>query len=147
MNAVPPAVLEQRVTCSVSAAVRFNVPANLLLAVAEIENGRPGLQSVNANGTRDIGWMQFNTSYLASLAPFGIRAADVAVSNCYPFDLAAWRIAGHLARDRGDLWTRAANYHSRTARHNAIYRQKLISLASKWEMWLRQQFQTVEFAP
>jgi hypothetical protein len=147
MNALPPAVLEQRVTCSIAASVKFNVPANLLLAVAEIENGRPGLESMNANGTRDIGLMQFNTSYLDSLAPFGIRATDVAGSDCYPFDLAAWRISGHLARDQGDLWTRAANYHSRTHRHNAIYRSKLLQAASKWETWLRQQFQVEEFAP
>ena len=147
MNALPPVVLEQRVTCSVAAAVKFNVPANLLLAVAEIENGRPGLESTNANGTRDIGLMQFNTRYLDSLARFGIRAADVAGSDCYPFDLAAWRLSGHLARDQGDLWTRAANYHSRTPRHNAIYRRKLRQVASRWETWLRQQFQVEEFAP
>ena len=144
MNAVPPAILEQRVTCSITAAVKFNVPANLLLAVAEIENGRPGLQSVNANGTRDIGVMQFNSAYLAELAPFGIHPADVAGSDCYPFDLAAWRLAGHVAKDQGDLWTRAAHYHSRTPRHQAVYRQKLIHSASKWEAWLRQQFQIVD---
>jgi len=147
MNALPPVVLEQRVTCSIAASVKFNVPANLLLAVAEIENGRPGLESMNANGTRDIGLMQFNTSYLDSLSRFGIRASDVAGFDCYPFDLAAWRLSGHLARDQGDLWTRAANYHSRTPRYNAIYRSKLLQAASKWEAWLRQQFQVDEFAP
>lgn len=147
MNALPPAILEQRIVCSVAAAVKFNVPANLLLAVAEIENGRPGEVSRNDNGTLDVGVMQFNTRYLTSLAPFGIRPSDVAASNCYPFELAAWRIAGHLARDNGDLWTRAANYHSRTPVHNATYRLKLVKAAAKWEAWLSERFQVREIAP
>ncbi len=146
MNALPPALLEQRIECSVAAAVKFNVPANILLAVAEIENGRAGAVSRNDNGTFDVGLMQFNTAYLAGLSKFDIRAADVAASNCYPFDLAAWRIAGHLARDRGDLWTRAANYHSRTPVHNAAYRLKLIKAAAKWEAWLSERFQVREVA-
>jgi hypothetical protein len=147
MNALPPAILEQRVTCSVAAAVKFNVPANLLLGIAELENGRPGLAAMNANGTRDIGLMQFNTRYLASLARFGISAIDVAGSDCYSFDLAAWRIAGHLAKDTNDLWTRAANYHSRTPRYNARYRSKLVQAASQWETWLRQRFPVEPIEP
>jgi hypothetical protein len=136
VNALPPAILEQRVTCSVAAAIRFHILANVLLAVAEIENGRPGLSVRNTNGTHDIGLLQFNTQYLAGLRKFGIQPADVAAATCYPFDLAAWRLAGHLARDRGDLWTRAANYHSRTPCYNAIYRGKLVKAAARWEIWL-----------
>lgn len=144
MSPVPPAIVEQRVTCSLSAAVKFQIPANLLLAVAEVENGRPGLSVRNTNGTQDIGMLQFNTAYLSGLAPYGIQAADVAGWDCYAFDLAAWRLAGHLFRDTGDLWTRAANYHSRTPRFNAVYRSKLIRAASKWEHWLRARFDIQE---
>ena len=140
MNALPPVVLEQRVTCSVGAAIRYDIPANLLLAVAEIENGRPGQRVRNTNGTFDVGVMQFNTAYLKGLQPFGITASHVAASTCYPFELAAWRLAGHLARDRGDVFTRAANYHSRTPRYNAIYRGKLIKAAASWEIWLTEHF-------
>lgn len=140
MNGLPPAMLEQRIVCSVAAAIKFNIPANMLLAVAELENGRAGKMSRNTNGTFDVGLMQFNTDYLATLEGFGVHMKDVAASNCYPFDLAAWRLAGHLARDRGDLWTRAANYHSRTPSHNAIYREKLMKAASHWETWLTAHF-------
>jgi hypothetical protein len=146
MNALPPPVIEQRVECSVAAAIKFNVPANVLLAVAEVEGGRPGLATPNTNGTRDIGYMQFNTSYLATLASYGIKAADVAGADCYPFELAAWRLAGHFARDSGDPWTRAANYHSRTPHYNAIYRRKLKAAASRWEAWLRERFDLREVA-
>ena len=136
MNALPPPHLEQRIVCSVHAAQRYAIPANLLLAVAEIENGRPGQRVRNTNGTHDVGPLQFNTQYLSGLAQFGIQPADVAGADCYPFELAAWRLAGHLARDRGDLWTRAANYHSRTPRYNAIYRGKLMKAAARWAFWL-----------
>jgi hypothetical protein len=142
MNALPPpSVLEQRIDCSVKASVKYQIPANMLLGVAELENGRPGRTSQNENGTVDIGVMQFNSSYIASLGRFGIHSSDVAGSDCYPFDLAAWRLAGHLARDKGDIWTRASNYHSRTPWFNAIYRKKLMRLAAKWETWLRDHYE------
>ena len=46
--------------------------------------------------------------------------------------LAAWRLHGHLDNDSGDIWTRAANYHSRTPYYNAVYRADLILMAAKW---------------
>lgn len=143
---LPPA-LEDRVICSVVAAVRWQVPANLVIAVAEVEGGRPGLWVRNANGTHDVGPMQLNTAYLAELRRFGITAADVAAHGCYPYELATWRLKGHLVRDRGDLWTRAANYHSRTPRHNAVYRRKLIAAAGRWARWLAERFNVREVLP
>ena len=144
MNALPPPQFEQRVVCSVAAAIKFNIPANILLAVAEVENGRPGKNSRNSNSTQDIGVMQFNTNYIKTLSAYGIHAADVAGYNCYPYDLAAWRIAGHIARDSGDIFTRTANYHSRTPLYNTLYRYKLIFIAAKWENWLNSRFKVQE---
>jgi hypothetical protein len=109
-----PSHLQERVVCSISAAVKYEVPANLVLAVAEKEAGKPGQWVRNSNGTHDVGPMQFNTTYLRDLARYGITANDVAAAGCYPFDLAAWRLRMHLRNDKSDLWTKAANYHSRT---------------------------------
>lgn len=64
------------------------------------------------------------------------------VGDLFPYRLAAWRLRGHLRRDEGDLWTRAANYHSRTPRHNARYREQLMRRAWRWSQWLRRQFNT-----
>lgn len=139
-----PAALHERVVCSIAAAVRYDVPANLLLAVAEKEGGRPGQWVPNRNGTHDVGPMQFNTAYLAELARYGIRPDDVAAAGCYAYHLAAWRLRGHLRHDAGDLWTRAANYHSRTPRHNAVYRSDLIVRAARWANWLEARFATHE---
>lgn len=139
-----PPMMQERVVCSIAAAAQFQIPANVVLAVAETEGGRPGQWVKNTNGTHDVGPMQFNTAYLGTLARFGITTADVAASGCYPYQLAAWRLALHLQSDAGDLWQRAANYHSRTPQYNAIYRGKLLAAGARWGTWLDKHFKTVD---
>jgi hypothetical protein len=139
-----PPLMQERIECSITAAVKYQVPANIILAVAEKEAGKPGEWVRNSNGTHDVGPMQFNTSYLRELAKYGISANDVAAGGCYSFELAAWRLRGHILHDEGDLWTRAANYHSRTYKYNVVYRADLIAKATKWANWLDAHFKTVD---
>jgi hypothetical protein len=138
---IPP-TRQEMVSCALSAALAYDVPANILLAIAEKEAGKPGLWVKNSNGSFDVGALQFNTNYLRDLSRFGVSAADVAAPGCYPFLLAAWRIRGHLRHDSGDVWERAANYHSRTPRYNAVYRADLMRRASRWTVWLDNHFPT-----
>ena len=140
---IPPQI-QERIVCSISAAVKYQVPANIVLAVAEKEAGKSGQWVRNSNGTHDVGSMQFNTAYLGELARYGITANDVAASGCYSFDLAAWRLRGHIRHDKGDIWTRAANYHSRTYRYNVVYRADLMVKAVKWADWLEARFVTFD---
>lgn len=142
----PPARLPEQIICSISAAAKFEIPANIVLAVAEKEGGRPGQWVRNSNGTYDVGAMQFNTSYLSELARYGITANHVAGAGCYAFELAAWRIRRHIRNDSGDVWTRVANYHSRTIRYNAVYRADLIKRANRWADWLSIHFATYDLA-
>lgn len=137
-----PPNLQERVVCSIVAAVKYEVPANVLLAIAEKEGGKPGEKSKNSNGTYDFGAMQFNTVYLADLQTHGITAEDVLAPGCYPYDLAAWRLRTHLQKDSGDLWTRAANYHSKTPKYNTIYQADLKQKAMQWAYWLNHHFAT-----
>jgi len=137
-----PAERQEMVACSLGAALAYDVPANIILAVAEKEAGKPGQWVRNDNGTFDVGALQFNTAYLHDLDRYGITAADVAAPGCYPFMLAAWRIRGHLHNDSGDVWTRASNYHSRTPRFNRRYRADLIRRAVRWTTWLDSHFPT-----
>jgi len=122
-----PPQIQERVVCSISAAVKYEIPANIMLAVAEKEGGKPGQWVRNSNnGTHDVGPMQFNTKYLRDLARYGITADDVAGSGCYSYDLAAWRLRMHIRNDKGDLWTKATNYHSRTPRYNTELLSNLV---------------------
>jgi hypothetical protein len=107
-----------------------------------LENGKPGMYRPNANGTQDVGVMQMNTQYLADLSGYGITANDVADSGCYPYILATWRLRQHIVHDKGDLWMKAANYHSRTPEYNSIYRTKLKNAAGQWTEWLRKNLRT-----
>ncbi len=140
-----PPQMQERVVCSISAALKYQVPANIILAVAEKEAGKPGQWVRNSNGTHDVGQMQFNTAYLKELRVYGITPGDVAAAGCYSFDLAAWRIGYHIRHDKdGDIWTRSANYHSRTPRYNSVYRADLIRKALKWADWLEARFVTYD---
>ena len=140
MDLPPPQ--QERIVCSITAAIKYEIPANILLAVAEKEGGKAGQWVSNRNGTHDVGSMQFNTAYLSDLARYGITTNDVAQPGCYPYDLAAWRIRLHIKQDKGDLWTKAANYHSRTPKYNAKYRADLMAKAAKWADWLENRFMT-----
>ena len=84
--------------------------------------------------------MQFNTMFLQDLSKYGITPDHVANSGCYSYDLAAWRVRLHIKNDKGDIWTKAANYHSRTPKYNAKYRADLIVKAAKWADWLEARF-------
>ncbi|MDZ5459281.1 transglycosylase SLT domain-containing protein [Azohydromonas lata] len=139
-----PPQMQERVVCSIAAAAKYEIPANLLLAVAEQENGKPGQWVRHANGAVDVGAMQFSTGYLRELARYGITPEDVAARGCYPYQLAAWRLRMHIKNDRGDLWTKAANYHSRTPRFNRVYRGHITRKALKWADWLEKRFATVD---
>ncbi|OQW86294.1 MAG: muramidase [Rhodoferax ferrireducens] len=139
-----PPQLQERVVCSISAAAKYEIPANIVLSIAEKEGGKPGQWVRNTNGTHDVGPMQFNTAYLNTLARYGITANDVAAAGCYPYDLAAWRLRQHIKNDAGDLWTRVANYHSRTYIYNSVYRADLMVKAVKWADWLAARYVTYD---
>ena len=140
-----PPDMQERVVCSITAAIKYEIPANILLAIAEKEGGKPGQWVRNSNGTHDVGSMQFNTAYLPTLSKYGITSDHVANRGCYSYDLAAWRVRLHIKNDKGDIWTRVANYHSRTPKYNAKYRADLIAKATKWADWLENRFITENY--
>lgn len=143
---LPPAALTEPVACSIMAAVKYELPVNIVLAVAGQESGKPGQWVRNSNGTYDVGPMQFNTAYLKELSRYGITAQDVEKAGCYSYELAAWRIRSHVRNDSGDLWTRVANYHSRMPAINARYRQLVMRRAAYWADWLDARFVTQQVA-
>lgn len=141
-----PPQLHEQVSCSIEAAAAYDLPANVLLAVAEQEGGRPGQWVENTNKTFDVGPLQFNTAYLKDLAKYGIAPEDVAEGGCYSYYLAAWRIQYHVRHDNGEFWTRVANYHSKTPAVNEAYRQRLLPKAAKWGRWIDEKMRNNEGA-
>ena len=130
-----PPNLPEPVACCIEAAQDYGLPPAVVLSVAQAEDGQAGLWVKNGNKTFDVGAMQFNTAYLDSLKQYGITPEAVEVSGCYPYKLAAWRIAGHLKNDKGDYWSRVANYHSRTPALNLKYQARLLDFFKAWTNW------------
>ena len=84
--------------------------------------------------------MQFNTLFLQDLSKYGIKPDHVANPGCYAYDLAAWRVRPHIKNDKDDIWTRAANYHSRTPKYNSKCHADLIVKTAKWTDWIKKCF-------
>jgi len=138
------------IDCVIQAAQKQNVPANILLALASVENGKNGQFVENKNGSRDIGHFQINTIHWKPNGQFAkyafITQQDVAWRGCYNAELAAWLLRQHINAPGQEFWTRVANYHSKTSEHNTIYRNKLIPLAIRWGDWLRQRYDNVSIS-
>lgn len=99
--------------CMVSAAHRFNLPVESLLALAIVESGRPGTESINRNGTHDLGVMQVNTLWLESRSPLRDYTTRTALTHdvCANIHAAAWILATHIQRVGGDIWRAIGMYH------------------------------------
>jgi len=133
------------VECVVQAATKRNVPANVLLAIASIEDGKNGQLVRNKNGTVDISHFQINSAtFRSELAPYGVSMTDLQWRGCYNAEVAAF-ILGKRLNEPGkqDFWTKAANYHSKTPQFNAVYKKKLVMLSSEWASWLQHTYSAV----
>ena len=112
-----PPNLPEPVICCIEAAQDYGLPPAVVLSVAQAEDGQAGLWVENGNKTYD---------------PEAVEA-----SGCYPYKLAAWRIAGHLKNDKGDYWSKVANYHSRTPALNLKYQSRLLNFFGAWMKWFK----------
>lgn len=142
------------IECVLDSSVRRNVPANVLLAIVQIEGAKEGLIRKNKNGSFDFGRWQINSVHLEEMARFGV-SAEVAKyyltrDGCYGADFAAYRLQRCLndpSRKKKEFWERAACYHSKTLELNLVYQEKLKPLARRWADWLSTRYQVREIQP
>lgn len=131
--------------CVLQAAVRRNVPANVLLAIGQHEAGKEGSQILNKNGSYDLGRAGINTTHLKELANYGVKP-EVATyylkfDGCYNYEMAAFLLQRHLYQCQSDFWTCVGNYHSKSRdpsknAKNLAYQAKIRPLASAWSKYL-----------
>lgn len=110
--------------CFKQASLHYGVPEDLLRAISHVESG--GNQSAtnsNKNGSTDIGHMQINTSWLPTLAKFGISKSSLmnACTNTY---VGAWILASNISR-MGYRWEAVGAYNARNPIKAAIYTRKV----------------------
>lgn len=115
------------IECINSAAVRYYVPATLILAVIKAEGGRNGMARKNKNGTYDYGVMQINTVWLNKIKSFGYTAEDLQYSPCKNVEVGTWILSQSIA-EAAVLPKGIGNYHSHTDHLNKKYHQKVTKL-------------------
>ena len=118
MIALPPS--DVPLQCINQAAIEFNIPAKLIISVLEIERGKVGQIVQNKNKTYDIGPMQINSSWLPTLARYGITQHDLQYNVCKNIEVGGWILSKMIANGK-DLLSGIGNYHSHTASINKHY--------------------------
>ena len=76
----------------------YGIAAPLLMAIAEQESGfNPRAVGGNTNGSRDMGLMQINSSWLPLLARHGVSERDL-FDPCTNVMIGAWVLANNVRR-------------------------------------------------
>lgn len=119
INSVP-------VECINQAAIAYHIPATVLVAVLETENGLAGEANPNTNGTYDYGPMQINTVWVEKLQKYGVTRQQIQYNACVNIAVGAWILSQTIA-NTGSRWLGIGNYHSYTASLNEQYQLKVKS--------------------
>lgn len=110
--------------CLQSAAAKYRLNPNLLLAVKLVESGRHLEPQVrrNSNGSIDMGLMQINSVWWPTLKRFGIQPKHL-LDMCVNLQVGAWILAERIAKY--GLREGIGRYHSATPRHKKRYQQRV----------------------
>lgn len=102
----------------------WNVPPMLARAVAQQESGmHANIVSTNTNGSRDIGLMQVNSSWLPMLSKAGISEADL-FKPCVNAYVGTWILANNIAR-LGLTWEAVGAFNAVTPSKRDVYARKI----------------------
>ena len=121
---IPLHISDVQLHCINEAAIEFNVPAKLIIAILNVERGKSGQAVKNTNGTYDLGPMQINTIWLPILKKYSITKHDLQFDPCINVKVGAWLLGRSIASYINFL-KGVGDYHSRTPRFNSEYVQKV----------------------
>lgn len=110
----------ERVECVQRAAAAFRVPDYAILTLMDVEGGDVGTVSHNRNGTRDLGVLQVNSSWLPHLSKFGLTEQQLTHNFCANVFAGSYILARAVA-DHKTLPRALAYYHSPTPVHQHRY--------------------------
>ncbi len=115
--------------CWADAAARYNVPIDLLYAIARVETGNRAhlVSGKNRNGSYDIGLMQINSMHLPRLAKQGVRERDLIANPCLNLHVGASILADAIAR-HGYSWVAIGAYNAGSTEKRKIYARKVFAM-------------------
>jgi soluble lytic murein transglycosylase-like protein len=103
--------------CFSEAAQEYNIPEELLRAIAKVESGGrqsavrlPGVAG-NVDRSTDYGLMQINSSWLPTLSKFGINKQVLLEDACMNVKVGAWILADNVDR-HGYGWEAVGAYNA-----------------------------------
>jgi soluble lytic murein transglycosylase-like protein len=112
--------------CFEQAGARYGVSPLILQAIAQQESGmNPRALHRNSNGTRDIGIMQINSSWLGFLARYRINETDL-LDACTNIHVGAWILASNFQR-MGVSWEALGAYNAVSPDKRARYAAQVIA--------------------
>lgn len=89
----PNALADNIYECLAYTEQTWGAPRSLLLAVHEVEGGKPGTIAWNKNKTYDMGPMQFNSATVAGLTKYGVSEDQMKNSECASIYVAGWMLS------------------------------------------------------
>jgi hypothetical protein len=112
------------IECINRAAVKYHIPATVIVSILKIEGGKVGQVSVNKNGTLDYGPMQINSSWLKRIKQYGYDAEKIKNNPCANVNVGTWILAQEIGNSVG-WWKGVGHYHSHDAMLSYGYSQKV----------------------
>lgn len=117
-------------SCFEEAASRYQVPVELLQAIARVESGgNPYARNINADGTEDVGLMQINSRWFPVLARYGISREHL-FDACLNTHVGAWILAQNFHR-LGYGWDAVGAYNAASPNKRLVYAKKIARLLYK----------------
>lgn len=129
-------------SCMQQAAQRYQVHPHLLWAIAKQESGFNSLASnTNNNGSKDIGIMQINSSWLPTLKKFGISEEQLR-EPCININVGAWVLANNI-KTHGMTWRAVGAYNAASEDKRTSYANKIKANVEIAQGWVAHQQQAV----
>ncbi|MBI5641421.1 MAG: lytic transglycosylase domain-containing protein [Nitrospirae bacterium] len=111
--------------CFEEAGARFGINPRLLEGISVIESGQnPAAMNINRDGSRDMGLMQINSSWIPRL---GLEQARLLTDPCYNV-MAGARILGSCINAYGYSWVAVGCYNAVSRSKRADYSWKVYNL-------------------
>lgn len=112
----------------------FQIPEVVLKTFITTEGGYPGHIRSNTDGSFDVGPMQINSIHWPELyEKFNISPIDIRFNGCMNLMVGARFIRSKIDEygtenitDWNSLFTKLANYHSKTEKYNSKYKEKWV---------------------